>query len=200
LLQRRPDIASAERTVAASNAEIGVARAAFYPDISLSALAGFQNTGNDALFTAPDAFWALGPTMAMTLFDNGLHEGQLTVAKAANASAAAAYRGTVLNAFKEVEDNLALLNRLAEAASARDTSVKAATHTQDLALALYRNGALGYLDVVVAQTTALSAEQQALDIQTRRLQASVALVHALGGGWSASQLPDMAQLSGGKPA
>jgi outer membrane protein TolC len=136
----------------------------------------------------------------MTLFDNGLHEGQLTVAKAANASAAAAYRGTVLKAFQEVEDNLALLNRLAEAADARATSVKAATHSQDLALALYRNGALGYLDVVVTQTTALQAEQAALQIQTRRLQASVGLIRALGGGWSSSQVPDLAQLSSGKPA
>jgi outer membrane protein TolC len=133
--------------------------------------------------------------MALTLFDNGRHEGQLAVAKAANASAAAAYRATVLKAFQQVEDNLALLNRLAEAADARATSVKAATHSQDLALALYRNGALGFLDVVVAQTTALQAQQAALSIQTRRLQASVRLIHALGGGWTTQQTPDFAENS-----
>ena len=102
----------------------------------------------------PSGRW--GPRVALTLFDNGLHEGELAVAKAANADAAAAYRGTVLKAFQEVEDNLALLNRLAEEADDRATSVQAATHTQDLALALYRNGALSFLDVVVAQTTALA--------------------------------------------
>ena len=200
LLERRPDVAAAERMVAATNAGIGVARAAFFPDISLSALGGFMNTGSDSLFAAPDAYWALGPSMALTVFDNGRHEGQLAVAKAANISAAAAYRGTVLKAFQEVEDNRALLNRLAEAADAKAQSVAAATKTQDLAMALYRNGALGFLDVVVAQTTALTAQQAQLALQTRRLQASVGLIKAVGGGWSARELPDMAENSGKQPA
>lgn len=199
LVQRRPDVAAAERQVAASNAGIGVARAAFFPDISLSALGGFMNTGSDSLFAAPDAYWALGPSMALTLFDNGRHQGQLAVAKAANASAAAAYRGTVLRSFQEVEDNLALLNRLAEASDAKVTSVTAATKTQGLALALYRNGALGFLDVVVAQTTALQAQQAELSLQTRRLQASVGLIRAMGGGWSARQEPDIAAAEKGNP-
>jgi NodT family efflux transporter outer membrane factor (OMF) lipoprotein len=192
LLQRRPDVASAERSVAATNAGIGVARAAFYPDISLSALIGLQNTGSDSLFTAPDAYWMVGPQMAMNIFDAGRNEGRLAVAKAANLSAAANYRATVLHAFQEVEDDLVLLNRLAEETDSTSVSVKAATHTQDLALALYQNGALGFLDVVVAQTTALQAQQSAISVQTRRLQASIGLIRAIGGGWSAQDMPDMA--------
>jgi NodT family efflux transporter outer membrane factor (OMF) lipoprotein len=199
LLERRPDVAAAERTVAATNAGIGVARAAFFPDISLSALGGFMNAGSDNLFAAPDAYWALGPSMALTLFDNGRHEGQLAVARAANVSAAAIYRGTVLKAFQEVEDNRALLNRLADAADAKAQSVAAATKTQNLAMALYRNGALGFLDVVVAQTTALMAQQARLTLQTRRLQASVGLIKAVGGGWSARELPGIAESTRKQP-
>jgi outer membrane protein TolC len=185
--------------VAATNAGIGVARAAFYPDISLSALAGFQNTGNNSLFTAPNSFWTLGPSMALTLFDAGQHEGALAVAKAANAEAAAHYRGVVLRAFQEVEDNLALLDRLAQETDSQAVSVRAATHTQTLALALYQNGALGFLDVVIAQTTAFQAQQTALSIQTRRLQASVGLIRAIGGGWLVQDMPDMAAATPPKP-
>jgi NodT family efflux transporter outer membrane factor (OMF) lipoprotein len=198
LLQRRPDVASAERSVAATNAGIGVARAAFYPDISLSALIGLQNTGSDSLFSAPDSYWALGPSMAMTIFDAGRNEGNLAVARAANGAAAANYRATVLHAFQEVEDNLTLLNRLAEETDSVSQSVKAATHTQDLALALYQNGALGFLDVVVAQTTALTAQQDAISVETRRLEASIGLIRAIGGGWAVQDMPDMAAAPGPK--
>lgn len=191
LLQRRPDIAAAERLVAATNAEIGVARAAFYPDISLSALVGLQNTGSDSLFNTSNALWALGPSMAMTVFDAGRHEGQLAVAKAQNQVAAASYRATVLQAFQEVEDNLALLDHLAQEAKDKSDTVTAATHTQDLAMALYQNGALAFLDVVVAQATALQAQQAALSIETGRLEASINLVHALGGGWSRQDMPQL---------
>ncbi|HEY8026079.1 MAG TPA: efflux transporter outer membrane subunit [Burkholderiaceae bacterium] len=184
LLQRRPDIAAAERRAASANATIGVARAAFYPSLSLGAGFGYQNTGEGGLFSAPNSFWTLGPGMLLNLFDGGLREARVAQARAALDQAGADYRVVTLAAFQQVEDDLALLKYDHAAEQEQNDAVKSATMTLNLALNRYREGAVNYLEVVTAQAAALSAQNSALDLHTRQLRTSVDLIRALGGGWS----------------
>ncbi len=198
LLQRRPDIAAAERRAFAANRQIGVARAAYFPTISLDTLGGWQNTGGNSLLTMPDTFWTLGPQLALTLFDGGLRKAQVAASRAAFGIASASYRATVLAAFQQVEDQLALASHYATEEADERTAVTAAQATTDLSLIRYREGATNYLDVVTAQTAELQAEQTLLALQTRRQQVSVNLVRALGGGWDRADLPSLAQASSAK--
>jgi len=183
LLERRPDIAAAERRAAAANAQIGVARAARFPSLTLNAQAGWQSAGGIDLISAPNAVWLVGPQLAGSLFDFGRRASTVRATQAAFDQASANYRAVVLAALRGVEDQMALANRLAEEAVDQDAAVAAARDTERLALIRYREGAANYLEVVTAQTARLTAERAALTLTTRRLQASVDLVRQLGGGW-----------------
>ncbi len=181
LLQRRPDIDAAERRVYAANARIGVARAAFFPALSLGGAGGFETTGPNLLSTA-SSFWALGPaSLALTVFDGGKRAAQVRIARAEFNEAAATYKQTVLTAFKEVEDDLATGRDLVAQEREQRDAVEASETTRDLALTRYRDGASDYLDVVTAQTAALDAERALLDLHTQQLTTAVDTVRALGG-------------------
>ncbi len=189
LLERRPDVASAERQMAAANATIGVARAAFYPTLSLNILYGLQDTGFQ-LFSLPNDFWAIGPGLALPLFEGGLRRAEEAAAVAQFRLAEARYRQTVLTAFQDVEDALSQRRLLGEETREQDAAVDAARRTVTMTTNLYKDGATSFLDVVVAQTAELQSEQAATDLRTKRVQADVDLVRALGGGWNARDLPD----------
>jgi multidrug efflux pump len=188
LLERRPDIAAAERRVASANARIGVQVAAYFPTVTLSGSAGFQSSILASWFTWPSFFFAVGPTIAQTLFDGGLRGARTEQARAAHDAAVASYRQTVLGAFQGVEDNLAALRLLGDESRFQDEAVTAAEESLALTLNQYRAGTVGYLNVITAQTIALGAQTSALQIRGRRLAASVLLVQALGGGWDVGKL------------
>ena len=181
LLQRRPDIAAAERRMAAANARIGVARAAFFPSLTLGLAGGFEAT-NGKLFDTPSSYWALGPlSTALAIFDGGRRRAQVRISRAEYDETAADYRGRVLAAFREVEDGLAAARLLTAQAVDQSDSAAAAARTRELALIRYRDGAADYLDVVTAQTAALDAERAVITLQTQRMRSMVALIRALGG-------------------
>ena len=187
LLERRPDIASAERQVAAANEQIGIAMAAFYPSLNLTGSAGLQSSILAQWFTWPSRFWSVGPQLAATLFDAGRRARVVAGQQAAYDAVVAAYRETVLTAMQQVEDNLAALRILAAESDKVQQTIQAATRALDISTAQYRAGTANYLTVITSQATLESANVTAVTLLTRRLTASVLLIEALGGGWNASR-------------
>jgi NodT family efflux transporter outer membrane factor (OMF) lipoprotein len=190
LLERRPDIAAAERRVASANAQIGVVMAAYYPTITLNASGGFEASHVADWLTWPSRMWSLGPgALSETIFDAGLRHAQTEQAKAAYDGNVATYRQTVLTAFQQVEDNLAALRILEEEGKIQDEAVKAARESVDVTVNRYKAGIAAALDVIVVEAIALSDETTAVNLLGRRMTAAVLLVQALGGGWNVTDLP-----------
>jgi NodT family efflux transporter outer membrane factor (OMF) lipoprotein len=187
LLERRPDIAGAQRRMVAANANIGVARAAYFPTLNLGAQGGFQSTAVSNWLSAPSSFWAIGPNALLSVFDGGLRRAQVAQARAEFDASAANYRGTVVSAFQQVEDSLATLNHFHDASIDEKAAVDAAQRTLDFSMALYKQGATDYLTVVTSQTALLQTQLEALNLDTMQLTASVDLIRALGGGWEDSE-------------
>jgi NodT family efflux transporter outer membrane factor (OMF) lipoprotein len=188
LLERRPDVAEAERKMAASNAQIGVAKAAYFPSLTLSGSDQYSNGTFSRLISASNRVWAIGPQLAETLIDGGLRRAQVAQARAAYDASVAAYRQTVLFGFEQVEDEIVTLRVLEQQAVVEDAAVAAAKEAERLTLNQYKAGTVPYSSVITAQTTRLNSEETALSVLSSRLLASVALIEALGGGWTAAQL------------
>jgi NodT family efflux transporter outer membrane factor (OMF) lipoprotein len=189
LLERRPDIAAAERRVASANAQIGIATAAYYPQISLSAAGGVESTAIGALFQGPSALWSVGGSAFETVFDGGRRRAVTQQARDNYAATVASYRENVLEAFQQVEDNLAALRLLDQELATQQIAVASARRSVDLSTARYKRGITTYLEVLTAQSIALADERTAADLMARRMTSSVQLVKALGGGWDRTQLP-----------
>ena len=188
LLERRPDIASAERQMAAANASIGITRAAFYPTVTISPSAGFQDTGFN-LYSLPNSLWSIGATAILPLFEGGLRRAELQQSWAQFAQTRDNYRATVLGAFQQVEDGLTLYASLLSQTNSQQQAVAAAFKAQNLTEQLYVGGLITYLDVVVAQETALTAAIAAAQARTAQLQNTVNLILAVGGGFTTHDLP-----------
>jgi NodT family efflux transporter outer membrane factor (OMF) lipoprotein len=190
LLERRPDIASAERSVLAANARIGVAKAAYYPNLTLSANGGYTNSSFSNLFSVPNRFWSLGPSLALALFDGGARRSEVERSEAVYDQTVAQYRQSVLTGFREVEDYLVQLSTLEREAQVQQEALDAARESQRLIENQYRAGTIDFNDVVNVQATTLSNERSALTLLGSRLTASVQLIAALGGGWTQQDLKD----------
>jgi len=195
LLERRPDIAASERNMASANAQIGIATAAYYPTLTLSAQGGFESSALQSLMTWPSRFWSVGPSVSETIFDAGLRRATVNQFVALYNADVAAYRQTVLTAFQQVEDNLAAVRILSKQIQQQEQAVQSAQQFLTLSLARYETGVDTYLNVLVAQTTLLTDQQLLASLHTQEMTSSVQLIEALGGGWDLSQLPTPAQVS-----
>jgi NodT family efflux transporter outer membrane factor (OMF) lipoprotein len=198
LLQRRPDIAGAERRVAGANTQIGVARTAFYPQVMLGAALGLEGTSITNWLNWPSRLWAVGPSALQTIFDAGRRRAVVDETTAGYDALVASYRENVLSAFQQVEDNLASLRILENEASRQKLAVDAARRSEDLSMNRYRGGLVTYLEVATAQAIRLQNERIAVDVERRRMEASVLLIKALGGGWDVKSLPTTQQLTAGR--
>jgi NodT family efflux transporter outer membrane factor (OMF) lipoprotein len=189
LLERRPDIASAERTVASANAQIGAAQAALFPALTLSATVGYRQNSWGNILSLPNRYWSIGPAALLTLFDGGLKRSQIAQAQSIYDQDVATYRQTVLAAFQNVEDNLVSLRVLEQEAVVQSDAVRAANESLNQALAQYKGGIVNYLNVITAQTAALTNRNAELTVMSRRFTSTVGLYVALGGGYEQKQMP-----------